>query len=156
MQSPPPGTVQPVFNLSAQYVRTLRFSNPGAPGSLIAGFPTPTLHNNITLGIKRQAEGEFSVELNILARASRDDVAVFELSMVYGGLFQVSNYPDEQLSAVLSVECPRILFPFARQIVAITAQQAGLPPLILAPVDFVAIYRQNLAAYAEKLRTAAT
>lgn len=149
-QDSPVGPPRPSFNLAAQYVGRLRFGSLGAPGTVAKGGSAPTLKNEMRMAVRKQADGVFIVELTITARASRGDVSVFELDLLYGGLFQVRNYADEQLSVLLSVECPTILFPFARQVMANVTQQAGLPPLLMDPVDFVALYRKNLAAYRER------
>jgi len=75
---------------------------------------------------------------------------LFNVELVYGGVFRLKNVPEIQLSQLLMIECPRLIFPFARQVLASVTQQGGFPPLMMEPVDFAAIYRQNLAALAAK------
>ncbi len=70
------------------------------------------------------------------------------MELVYGGIFRLKNIPEAQLSGLLMVECPRLIFPFARQVLASVTQQGGFPPLMMEPVDFMAIYRQNMAKLA--------
>ena len=73
---------------------------------------------------------------------------LFNVELVYGGVFRLRNWPEQQLGAVLMIECPRLIFPFARQALANVTQIGGFPPLMMDPVDFAAIYRQNLAQLA--------
>ena len=69
---------------------------------------------------------------------------MFSFELVYGGVFRLMNIPRENLSPMLLIECPRLLFPFAREIVANSVRDGGFPPLMLDPVDFVGLYRQNM------------
>ncbi|MNT83092.1 Protein-export protein SecB [compost metagenome] len=88
------------------------------------------------------------MELTLNAKANREAVVLFNVELVYGGVFRLKNVPENQLSQLLMIECPRLIFPFARQVLASTTQQGGFPPLMMEPVDFAAIYRQNLAKLA--------
>ena len=76
----------------------------------------------------------------------RDGEAVFQVELVYGGLFSVTGVPDEAVETVLLIECPRLLFPFARRIIADLTTDGGFPPFLLEPLDFAAIYAQRRAA----------
>ncbi|MBU1175983.1 MAG: protein-export chaperone SecB, partial [Alphaproteobacteria bacterium] len=91
----------------------------------------------------------YGVEMTLKARAERDNALLFNIELVYGGAFLVRNVPDQQLAPLLMIESPRLLFPFARQILATVSQQGGFPPLMMEPVDFAQIYRSNLAALAK-------
>src|SRR5690606_15947181 len=108
----------------AQYVKDLSFENPGAPGNL--------------------AEERFGVDRKITARAHRDEQTVSLSELVYSGIFGARNMPDEAVQPFLLIECPRILFPFARRIIADVTRDGGFPPLLLEPIDFAALYRQHL------------
>lgn len=147
--APQPGTA-PSMNLVGQYVRDLSFENPGAPGSIMAGGGNPAFNVSISVGVKKQTDELYAVELNLKAKANREDTLLFNVELVYGGVFRLKNIPEAQLSGLLMVECPRLIFPFARQVLANVTQQGGFPPLMMEPVDFMAIYRQNLAALAAK------
>lgn len=147
--APQPGTA-PSMNLVGQYVRDLSFENPGAPGSILAGGGNPAFNVSISVGVKKQADDLYAVELNLKAKANREETVLFNVELVYGGVFRLKNIPEAQLSGLLMVECPRLIFPFARQVLANVTQQGGFPPLMMEPVDFMAIYRQNLAALAAK------
>ena len=139
---------QPSMNMVGQYIRDLSFENPGAPGSIMAGGGNPAFNVSISVGVKKQADDVYAVELTLNAKANREDVVLFNVELVYGGVFRLKNVPENQLSQLLMIECPRLIFPFARQVLASTTQQGGFPPLMMEPVDFTAIYRQNLAKLA--------
>jgi len=147
--APQPGTA-PSMNLVGQYVRDLSFENPGAPASILSNSGNPAFNVSISVGVKKQSDELYAVELNLRAKADRDNALLFNVELVYGGVFRMKNIPESQLSTLLMVECPRLIFPFARQVLANVTQQGGFPPLMMEPVDFLAIYRQNLAALAAK------
>ncbi|KKB78826.1 preprotein translocase subunit SecB [Devosia soli] len=147
--APQPGAA-PSMNLVGQYVRDLSFENPGAPGTIMAGGGNPAFNVSISVGVKKQSDELYAVELNLKAKANREETLLFNVELVYGGVFRMRNIPEAQISTLLMVECPRLIFPFARQVLANVTQQGGFPPLMMEPVDFMAIYRQNLAALAAK------
>jgi preprotein translocase subunit SecB len=89
-----------------------------------------------------EGQHEVVVDLNIDAKTGENQVFLVELA--YGGLFQVANIPQESLQPVLLVECPRLLFPFARRIVADCTRDGGFPPLMIDPIDFLTLYRRRL------------
>ncbi len=144
------GTPQPSFNLIGQYIRDMSFENPGAPGSVMLGGGSPQFNVGINVGVKKQADDVYAVEITLNAKAEREKNVLFNVELIYGGVFRIKNVPENQLAPLLLVECPRLIFPFARQVLASTTQQGGFPPLMMEPVDFMAIYRQNLAALAAK------
>ena len=139
----------PVWRLISQYVKDLSFENPNAPASVLTGNSVPKFDVNINVGVNRQPNDIYSVEMTLKAKAERDDTLLFNIELVYGGAFLVKNVPDQQLAPLLMIESPRLLFPFARQILATVSQQGGFPPLMMEPVDFAQIYRSNLAALAK-------
>jgi preprotein translocase subunit SecB len=132
------------FNLMGQYIRDLSFENPGAPGSIMSGGPNPTFTVNINVSVKKQSDDVYAVELLLNAKAERESAVLFNVELAYGGLFRLRNVQEAQLPPLLMVECPRLIFPFARQVLANTVQQGGFPPLMMEPVDFQALYVQNL------------
>lgn len=138
----------PSMNMIGQYIRDLSFENPGAPGSIMVGGTNPAFNVSISVAVKKQADDIFAVELTLNAKANREAVVLFNVELVYGGVFRLKNIPEAQLSQLLMIECPRLIFPFARQVLASVTQQGGFPPLMMEPVDFAAIYRQNLQALA--------
>jgi preprotein translocase subunit SecB len=135
---------QPSFNLIGQYIRDMSFENPGAPGSIMLGGPNPTFNVGINVGVKKQSDDVYAVEITLNAKAEREKNVLFNVELIYGGVFRMKNIPENQLAPLLLVECPRLIFPFARQVLASITQQGGFPPLMMEPVDFNAIYVQNL------------
>lgn len=136
----------PSMNLIGQYIRDLSFENPGAPASILGGSGNPGFSVNINVAVKKQADEIYAVELALNAKAERENAILFNVELVYGGVFRLRNIPEDQLPPLLMIECPRLIFPFARQVLASVTQQGGFPPLMMDPVDFSQIYRQNLAA----------
>ena len=144
----------PSMNLVGQYIRDLSFENPGAPASIMAGGASPAFNVSISVGVKKQTDDVYAVELTLNAKANREETVLFNVELVYGGVFRLKNVPEAQLSQLLMIECPRLIFPFARQVLASVTQQGGFPPLMMEPVDFAAIYRQNLANLAKQQNAA--
>jgi preprotein translocase subunit SecB len=105
----------------------------------------PKLDVNVNVSARPQSETDFEIELKLDAKAVRGDDTLFIVEVTYAGIFQVRNVPQEHVQPVLLIECPRLLFPFARQIVADATRQGGFPPLMIDPVDFAALYRQRMA-----------
>ena len=134
----------PSFNLIGQYIRDMSFENPGAPASIMMAGPNPNFQVGINVGVKKQAEDLYAVEITLNAKADREKNVLFNVELIYGGVFRMRNIPESQLAPLLLVECPRLIFPFARQVLATITQQGGFPPLMMEPVDFQAIYLQNL------------
>lgn len=134
----------PSFNLVGQYIRDLSFENPGAPATNLSGGANPSFNVSINVSVKKQADDLYAVELLLNAKAQRDGNVLFNVELAYGGVFRVKNVPENQLAPLLMVECPRLIFPFARQVLANTVQQGGFPPLMMDPVDFQALYIQNV------------
>lgn len=128
------------FRVLAQYVRDLSFENPRAPESLrIEG--KPEIDMGVEMNARGRGDGLFEVDMQLSIRASVKEGALFQVELVYGGLFQVVGVPDDQLEPILLVEAPRYLFPFARQIVASCSTDGGFyPPFLMDPIDFAAIY----------------
>jgi len=147
--APQPGTANvPTLNIVGQYIKDLSFENPRAPASILGGTGQPKFNVSINVGFNKQADDVYAIELNFTAKAERESGVLFNVELIYGGLFRLKNWPEAQLSLMLMVECPRILFPFARQVLANVTQAGGFPPLLMDPVDFMQIYRQNMAQMA--------
>ncbi|WP_313012086.1 protein-export chaperone SecB [Brevundimonas sp.] len=130
----------PGFRILAQYVRDFSFENPRAPESLrIDGKPA------IDLGVEMAAQGRpdglFELDLKLSIKATHENQPVFHVELVYGGLFQLANVQEQDIEPLLLIECPRYLFPFAREIISgATADGGFYPPFQLDPIDFAAIY----------------
>ena len=115
---------QPGIHVLGQYIKDLSFENPNAPRSLRPSDRAPKLDVNVNVNVHPQ-EGEFEVELKLEAKAVRGEETLFITEVSYAGLFQVRNVPQEHMHPLLLIECPRLLFPFARQIIADATRQAG-------------------------------
>ncbi len=134
---------QPRLMIQTQYVKDLSFENPRGPFSLK---PDQQFQVQIReLQVKRQNltadRHEVTLDLQLEGRAGEDTIFMLELS--YAGLFVVLNVPESSLEPFLLIECPRLLFPFARRIIADVTRDGGFPPLLLDPLDFVALYRRQ-------------
>jgi preprotein translocase subunit SecB len=136
---------QPTLSVIAQYVKDLSFENPDAPNSLRAREKPPQISTTINVHANPLTANDFEVELRLEARARDDDKVVFAADVVYAGVFRILNVPQEQIHRVIMIECPQLLFPFARQILAEASRNGGFPPLMIQPVDFIALYRQRAA-----------
>lgn len=145
---------QPGIHVLGQYIKDLSFENPGAPRSLRPSEVAPKLDVNVNVNARPQSDTEFEIELKLEAKATRGKEALFLAEVNYAGLFQIRNVPQEHMHPLLLIECPRLLFPFARQIIADATRQGGFPPLMIDPVDFAALYRQRLAEMAVQQKAA--
>jgi len=130
----------PGIRVLAQYIRDLSFENPRAPDSLNIGASPPQMEIGVEMNARGRPDGYFEVDLKLTAAAQREGVSVFHCELVYGGLFQITGVPESEMEPVLMTECPRFLFPFARQIVSDMSAQGGFPPFMLDPIDFTGIY----------------
>jgi preprotein translocase subunit SecB len=142
--SPPDAMQQPQLNVLAQYTKDLSFENPNAPGSLAPQQQQPNINIQINVSANNIAESEFEVTLQIEGKADTAGSVMFSFELAYAGVFRILNVPQENLHPLVMIECPRLLFPFAREIIATAVRDGGFPPLMLDPVDFVGLYRQNM------------
>lgn len=128
----------------AQYVKDLSFENPGAPQSLRGRTSNPNINITINVSPGPMNGNEVEVELKLDVKATTDNEVLFAIELVYAGLFRLTNIPAEAVQPIIRIECPRLLFPFARQIIADASRNGGFPPLLIDPIDFVALFRQRL------------
>ena len=135
---------QAALTVVGQYVKDLSFEVPNPIKSLFQGGERPQFDINIEAKASHVSERNFEVALEMKINCTRDKETVFVLETVYAGLFTIGgDVPEEYIRPILMVECPRILFPFARSLVASTIQDGGFPPLMLTPIDFAALYQQQ-------------
>lgn len=148
----------PRLMIQTQYTKDLSFENPRAPLALDQNQQRPEIAVRVDVRAQpiQDTRYEVVIQLNIDAKAGEEAVFVLELS--YAGVFQLLNIPKDSLQPLLLVECPRLLFPFARRIVADATRDGGFPPLMIDPIDFVALYRrrQEQAQAAAQATPAAT
>jgi preprotein translocase subunit SecB len=134
---------QPQLNVLAQYTKDLSFENPNAPRSLQQQGPQISIQINVSP--KPLTATDFEVELKIDGKAEANNAVMFSFDLTYAGIFRLQNIPQENIGPVVMIECPRLLFPFARELIAGAVTAGGFPPLMLDPVDFVSLYRQKMA-----------
>jgi preprotein translocase subunit SecB len=135
----------PQLSVLTQYVKDLSFESPGAPLSLRPREKSPAININVNVQANPLAENDFDVGLTLTAKAEDEGNVLFNVELVYGGVFRVANFPQEHVLPILFVECPRLLFPFARQIVAECTRNGGFPPLMIDPVDFAQMFQRRMA-----------
>lgn len=143
-QEPSP-EVLPQLSVVAQYIKDFSFENPNAPKSLSGGQEQPQINIQINVNATPLSDTDIEVVLTIAGKAEIASSLMFSFELEFGGVFRIRNVPQESMNAVVLIECPRLLFPFAREIIATTVRNGGFPPLLLDPVDFVALYRQKMA-----------
>jgi preprotein translocase subunit SecB len=142
---PQPQSV-PQIGVLAQYVKDLSFENPNAPRSMAPTGQQPTINIQVNVDAKPMTATDFEVALRIEGKAESQGMMLFSFELVFAGAFRVQNVPAESVQPIVLIECPRLLFPFAREIIASAVRNGGFAPLLLDPIDFVTLYRQRLAA----------
>jgi preprotein translocase subunit SecB len=138
-------------NVVGQYVKDLSFENPNIGKLLKEPGDNPNLHLSINVNAHGVGQDLYESAIDFNAQASNQHGTVYELEIVYAGLFKIQNIPAQALEPFLLVNCPSILFPFLRRLVADISREGGFPPLLLDPFDFAALYirrQQELAAKA--------
>lgn len=136
---------QPMLNVLAQYIKDLSFENPNAPNSLRPRDKSPEINIDVNVNTRSMSDDSYEVELHMEAKATADSDVVFNAELKYSGIFRLQGIPEQSLQPALLIECPRILFPFARQIIADSTRNGGFPPLLIDPIDFARLYQARLA-----------
>jgi preprotein translocase subunit SecB len=134
---------QAQIQVLAQYVKDLSFENPAAPMSLQGA--KPALEVSVDVQARGLGVDQYEVSIRVRADAKSANQTIFVCEVVYAGVFMLKNIGQENIQPVLLIECPRQLFPFARRVVADTTRDGGFPPLMLDPIDFLTLYRAQLA-----------
>ena len=129
----------------AQYIKDLSVESPSSP-QVFQWQSQPQLDVQFNINVDKVADDVHEVVLKIEVAARSDQGVHFLIDLSYGGLYGLRNIPEEALPPFLLIEAPRLLFPFARQIVADASQNTGFPPLLLDPIDFAAAYMAQLQA----------
>lgn len=139
---PGPGPGAPTFSVMAQYLKDLSFESPRAPEIFKTSY-SPQMDVNVDVNARGFAPDQYEVELTVTAKAVHNNEPIFIVEASYAGAFEIKNMPREQLEGIMLVECPRLLFPFLRQVVSDATRNGNFPPLLLEPIDFMAIYVAN-------------
>lgn len=134
----------PMLQILAQYTKDQSFENPNAPESLRNDLPPPSINIQIEIGRQMMADDTVEVTLILKADARRDDQVAFIAELEYSGLFAFQNVQAQEIQPLIMIECPRLLFPFARQILASMTQNGGFPPIMLEPPDFAGMFREEM------------
>ena len=140
----------PRLSILTQYVKDMSFENPRAPFGLQANQGRPEIQIQVDVNARQIGDGQFEVSLELNCEAKTPEASVFLLELTYGGVFALANIPADSMQPLLLIECPRLLFPFARRIVSDATRDGGFPPLMIDPIDFVALYRRRLQASQEE------
>lgn len=133
------------LSVLGQYVKDLSFENPNAPRSLGPQSQTPNIQIQVNVNARGLSENDVEVELKIEGSAGEGPGTLFRFEIAYAGLFRIEGIGEEDRPPLVLIECPRLLFPFARQIIADSVRNGGFPPLMIDPIDFAALFRQRLA-----------
>jgi preprotein translocase subunit SecB len=136
----------PSLNVLAQYVKDYSFESPNTPG-ILANPPQshPEVQIQVNVNARPFAGDDIEVELKIEVTAGKGAEMLYAIELSYAGMFRVLNVRPEDMQPLVLIECPRLLFPFARQILAEASINGGFPPLMLQPIDFVALFRQRMS-----------
>lgn len=135
---------QPVFSIEKIYVRDLSLEVPNTPQVFMSN-DAPQLDVQLSQGVQSADGALFEVTLKVTVTAKAGDRTVFLVEVAQAGIFQIRNVPQAELDPILGMVCPNVLFPYARETVSDTVNRAGFPPVLLAPVNFEALYQQRIA-----------
>ncbi len=128
----------------AQYVKDLSFESPNSPASFLGGKETPNGELSVQVKTRTLGGDQYEVVLHFEIEGSKDGKTVFLIELQYAGIFAVAGFREEDHQKALMIECPRLLFPFARRIIADTVRDGGFPQLMLGAIDFVQLYQNYL------------
>ena len=153
-----PTAPQVRMQILAQYIRDLSFENAVATKGAPQGEVQPEITVQVSLDArKRAADNQYEVicKFRVTSTNKADNATLFLAELDYGGVFLIDGVPEDQMHPFLMIECPRMLFPFVRRIISDVTRDGGFPPFNMDPVDFVALYRQELARRAQAQQQAA-
>lgn len=135
----------PQLMVLGQYIKDLSFENPNAPASLQSPGTQPQINISVNVLANPMSDTDIEVVLQLQGKAENSGRVMFHIELDFAGMFRIQNVPQEQVQPLVLIECPRLLFPFAREIIATSVRNGGFPPLMLDPIDFVALYQQRMA-----------
>ena len=140
------GGPQVPFNILLQYLKDFSFENPQAPIVFTRERKQPQLDVKVDVTVQQLSDTDFEVSLHLNGEAKEDDQTIYLVELVYGGVVRINEVPQEVLQPVLFVEIPRFLFPYARNVFSEAVANGGFPSVMLAPVDFLDLFRRRVAA----------
>jgi len=147
-EAPQGAPVQIKMSVLAQFVRDMSFENMVAQKGLTTGDVQPDIQVAVSLDARKRAQDhQFEViqKFRVTSKNKTNGDTLFLMELDYGGIFHVENVPEDQMHPFLMIECPRLLFPFIRRIISDATRDGGFPPLNIDTVDYLALYRQELA-----------
>jgi preprotein translocase subunit SecB len=136
---------QPRLQMLTQYIRDLSFENIAVQKGVTAADGKPDVKVQINLDVQQRPGDRYEVALKVNVDSKVGESQIFILELDYAGLFFIQNVPQDQLHPLLMIECPRLVFPYVRRVVGDVTRDGGYPPLNLEQIDFLALYRQELA-----------
>jgi preprotein translocase subunit SecB len=134
---------RPAIYLRAQYIKDLSFENPRAPASLFSLQEPPQMEVSVNLGAQRLEENLFEVAIQIALRAIAEKTTVFLSDLVYAGVLELRNIPEDGIDSVLFIQGAQLIYPFARRVIADVTRDGGFPPVSLEPLDFAGMYLEQ-------------
>lgn len=132
--------------VNAQYVKDLSFELPNAPNILRRLSEQPQVQVNVNVQAQLLGGETYEVQLTLNTEAKLGQDTLFLVELVYAGVFTVQGVPQDVLRPLLLIECPRLLFPFARAVIASLTRESSLPPMLIQPIDFADLYRRQMQA----------
>lgn len=135
----------PQFLIRGQYIKDLSFENPHAPNVVASPTDKPEVNVDISLKATRLDEQHFELVLKVIAGAKTKATTIFMAELDYASVVQMVNIPEDKMEQILFIDCAAVIFPFARRILADVTRDGGFMPLMLEPIDFVALYARNKA-----------
>jgi len=138
------------ISINGQYIKDLSFENPKAPKVFIEKNLTPKIDVAIDINATKLQNEVFEVELNISANAKNKEDTIFVIELVYAGIFTIKGIAEDLIKQTLFIQCPALIFPFARRIISDTTRDAGFPPLMLNPINFEAMYESKKGTIKDK------
>ncbi len=136
----------PSFTVKGQYVKDISFESPNSPQSLMLTNYAPKIEVNVELKAQKLQENIYESTLCITAKAKAEGMSLFLVDLAYAGIFEIANVPPEHIEPLIMIDCPFVLFPFARRVISDLTRDGGFVPLMLDPIDFHALYMRNKAA----------
>lgn len=142
-------TEGPILSIITQYIKDLSFENPNAPASLNPELPQPSIELGVNVQARALTPENYEIELRIQATAKHEEETAFILELVYGGMFLIRNFPADAMEMMCMIECPRLIFPFARRVISDATRDGGFSPLQLDPIDFAGLFQAHKAQQSE-------
>ncbi len=140
------GSANPQFGIHTQYVKHLNFDNMHVPGEFTSAENESKIDVKIDIEVNPLSEGSYEISLRIIADSRLDETLLYHFDLTYAAVFYISGIPKDSMQALLLIECPKAIFPFARRVIFETTRESGHAPLMLSPIDFFAHFLKRQKA----------